>query len=132
MNYYNVILIDENQKFHVWKEHLVKRCPYVDGLFFGNFEENGKNEVTPQEIPADGFQLFLECLKGVLETDGDVVCTVACLLTNKCANWLVSLRSCKFFLGYNYNMENVKVAAIPELTNDELEEVTKDRMHDQE
>ncbi|CAL2048659.1 unnamed protein product [Caenorhabditis brenneri] len=143
MNHYNVILIVENRKFHVSKEHLAKRCPYFDRLFFGNFEENGKNEITLQEIPADDFQLFLECLEGVLEIDDDVVWPVArladrfeaCPLTKKCEKWLLSASKmpavCKFILGYNHNMENVKVAAIPELTQDDLEEVTKDRVHEQ-
>ncbi|KAF1753841.1 hypothetical protein GCK72_020398 [Caenorhabditis remanei] len=62
--YSDVVLIVEDQKFYVLKFFLASQSSYFDTLFFGNFEESAKSEITLTGIEASQFQNFLEALHG--------------------------------------------------------------------
>lgn len=58
----DVVLVVDEQRFHVLRKHLALQCSYFKSLFFGSFGESKKSEVTLSGIDPEAFQAFLEVL----------------------------------------------------------------------
>ncbi|PIC49269.1 hypothetical protein B9Z55_007929 [Caenorhabditis nigoni] len=58
----DVVLMVENQQFHVNKMYLSLHSTYFKSLFSGNFEESGKSEIELKDIDSSVFHDFLEVL----------------------------------------------------------------------
>ncbi|EFO96182.1 hypothetical protein CRE_14533 [Caenorhabditis remanei] len=58
----DVILIVEDVKFYVSKTFLAAQSSYFKSMFFGEFEESKKSEITLDDVNAEDFQYFLELL----------------------------------------------------------------------
>ncbi|KAF1767517.1 hypothetical protein GCK72_007476 [Caenorhabditis remanei] len=60
----DVVLIVEDEKFHVSKLFLARQSSYFTSLFLGDFEEAKKSEISLTGVESEKFQNFLEVLHG--------------------------------------------------------------------
>ncbi|EFP03421.1 hypothetical protein CRE_09504 [Caenorhabditis remanei] len=118
--YSDMVLLVEDQKFHVSKLFLASHSTYFNSLFFGNFEESKKTEITLTDVKASDFQNFLEVLHGEPGINDNTVVGVLHLTDmydaptahGRCEEFLLkeSMKSLKekLFLSTKYKLANLK------------------------
>ncbi|EGT32481.1 CBN-BATH-25 protein [Caenorhabditis brenneri] len=60
----DVVLVVEEQRFHVSKLFLSFQSPYFHSLLLGNFIESSSSEIILKDVNPESFQFFLELLHG--------------------------------------------------------------------
>ncbi|GMR55802.1 hypothetical protein PMAYCL1PPCAC_25990 [Pristionchus mayeri] len=70
----NVTLIVDGKKLHVNKEYLAMHSPVFAAMFFGNFAENGKEEIEIKDVAYEEFSDLLKLIyPGVSNITSDSV-----------------------------------------------------------
>ncbi|CAB04217.1 BTB and MATH domain-containing protein 45 [Caenorhabditis elegans] len=90
------IVVVKHQNFHILKKFLAFHCEYLEKLFFGDFKEAGKAEVTLKAISSTDFHYLLAVLYEDYAIDDDNVGGILRL-----ASYLqvpIVIRKCEQFL----------------------------------
>ncbi|CAO4366655.1 unnamed protein product [Caenorhabditis nigoni] len=97
----DVVLIVEDQKFHVSKLYLASQSTYFNSLLLGNFEESKKSEIEIKDVKSEDFQKFLELLYGESSIDESTIEGILHLSDMYDAK--LAVRKCEEFLVENSN-----------------------------
>ncbi|CAO4366658.1 unnamed protein product [Caenorhabditis nigoni] len=140
MQFSDVVLIAENQKFYVSKLYLASQSTYFDSLLLGNFEESKKSEIEIKDIKAEDFQKFLELLYGESSIDESTIDGIlhladmcdAELAIRKCEKFLMensekTLKE-KLKLAHRYNLKNLQNKCMFKITT--VSEISSVISHD--
>ncbi|KAF1767613.1 hypothetical protein GCK72_007572 [Caenorhabditis remanei] len=127
-NHYDMILVVEDEKFHVCKMYLAIHSTYFNTLFYAPFAEKEKEWVELKEVGAEEFQHFLECIHGDLCVDDQSVGGILRLsnmweaktATQRCEHYLVHesrmSKKEKFELADLYNLQILQNSLLADVT----------------
>uniref|UniRef100_A0A1I7TCL0 BTB domain-containing protein n=1 Tax=Caenorhabditis tropicalis TaxID=1561998 RepID=A0A1I7TCL0_9PELO len=137
-NRWDRIVIVDGKKFHVLAAHLAMHADFFDRLFFKDFAEKDKEEVTLNDFDADDFQNFLETINGELCINDENITGIMALsdylgaptAMNRCEHFLLNETKKdifeRYYLSEMFKIDNLKSKTIQSIkTFKELKEVVR-------